>query len=37
MNLRELVSAITGQGWAVTGTGATIKQRQTILQLSFFK
>lgn len=27
MNLLELVSAITGQGRAVTGTGATIKHR----------
>lgn len=37
MNLLELVSAITGQGQSVTGTGTTIKHRQTILQISFFK
>lgn len=35
MNLLELVSAITRQGWAVTGTEAAIKHRKTIFQFIY--
>lgn len=35
MNLLELVSAITRQGWAVTRTGAAIKHRKTIFQFIY--